>query len=444
MIERRYVGVQTAGRAAQVLERIRQVVRSSDQTHAIPVIKVEKKPRGQFYIFLAIDGVEGSSRLPGPIAQVLRMAGLTGRQFWPLSLAEIKSMVATAEVETYGFSSLSYKPLWDRDVGDPYDLSDDTDFPETGVNDPVLAEKYNRLLYWLSATAEGTWEGLVRTCVTLGLADHSNKARRIMRRLMLLGHIECSKDGSAWMIAPLAFVSSLEKANMGFLSGQRTPKLLTVLMGFGILTECSQPRDEGPSRIEISCASLAGGALEIAPGIVLQVVGAASERLAELLPDLQGWKATLASIDKLNTANCLVERWDGRIYVSCPDFYERGNQYFGAPGLYRLTREANSYRTVLYFDSDQQKWLKGDWYGLRFLAYKAAQQQCKAVYRVSTNELLIPADQRWPMLYERALVLASGQLPRVADNHNWLAYEGISYRTAQTLTHKLSALLEER
>ena len=124
MIERRYVGVQTVGRTATVLERIRQVVRSCNQTHAIPIIKIEKKARGQFYIFLAIEGVEGS-RLPDPIVNVLRIAGLTGRQYWPLTLSEIKFMVSTAEVETYGFSALSYEPPWDREVGDPYDLSDD-------------------------------------------------------------------------------------------------------------------------------------------------------------------------------------------------------------------------------------------------------------------------------------------------------------------------------
>src|ERR687884_803618 len=109
MIERRYMGVQTVGRTALVLERIRQVVRSCNQTHAIPIIKVEKKARGQFYIFLAIEGVEGT-RLPDPIANVLKLAGLTGKQYWPLSLSEIKYMVSAAEVETYGFSALSYKP----------------------------------------------------------------------------------------------------------------------------------------------------------------------------------------------------------------------------------------------------------------------------------------------------------------------------------------------
>ena len=441
MIERRYVGVQTVGRTAQALERIRQVVRSCNQTHAIPIIKVEKKARGQFYIFLAVEGVEGS-RLPDSIANVLRMAGLTGRQYWPLSLQEIKYMVSTAEVETYGFSALSYKPLWDRNVGDPYDLSDNTAF-ETEAEDLQLGEKYNQLLYWLSATAEGTWETFVRTCVALGLAGESKYARRILRRLMLLGHIECSKDGSAWTICPPALVLCPAKSGVGFLCGQRTPKLLKILDGLWTLAEFPQPDHQGPSLIVVTCEPPAERVLELPSGIALHATGTTSTRLAELLPDLEGWKETLTPIEKLNTTNCSVERWDGRQYAPCSDFYQRGDEYFGAPGLYRLTREANSYQMVLYFDFDRQKWLKGDWYGLRFLVYRHAGQDCEAIYRADTNELMIPVEERWPLIYERALVLATGQLPRSADNQKWLRYEGVSGDLAQPITSRLSVSMKK-
>jgi hypothetical protein len=441
MIERRYVGVQSVGRTAQVLERIRQVVRSCNQTHAIPIIKVEKKARGQFYIFLAVEGVEGG-RLPDSIANVLRMAGLTGKQHWPLTLAEIKYMISTAEVETYGFSALSYKPLWDRDVGDPFDLSDGMAL-ETDAEDPQLGEKYNQLLYWLSATAEGTWEAFARTCAALGLAADPQYARRILRRLMLLGHIECSKDGSAWTISPPALVLCPAKSGVGFLCGQRTPKLCKILKEFWTLAESPQPGYQGPSRIEVTCEPPSEGVLELPSGIAFHVAGSASTRLAELLPDLEGWRETLTPIEKLNTTKCFVERWDGIQYAPCPDFYQRGDEYSGAPGLYRLTREANSYRMVLYFDSARQKWLKGDWYGLRFLVYRDAGQGCEVVYRVDTSELMIPAEERWPLLYERALVLATGQLPCPADNQKWLRYEGVSGELAQPLTNRLGVSMKE-
>lgn len=441
MIERRYVGVQTVGRTAQVLERIRQVVRSCNQTHAIPIIKVEKKARGQFYIFLAIEGVEGT-RLPDPIAYILKLAGLTGRQYWPLTLSEIKYMVSAAEVETYGFSALSYKPLWDKDVGDPYDLSVDATF-RSETEDAQLGEKYNQLLYWLSATAEGSWEAFVRTCVALGLADDSKYARRIFRRLILLGHIECSKDGADWAICPPALVLCPSKSGVGFLCGQRTPKLLKIIEGFWTVAEYPQLDNQGPSRIEVTYEPSTEGVLQLTSGVALHVTGTASTRLAELLPDVEGWKDTLTSIEKLNTTNCSVERWDGSQYAQCLDFYQRGDEYVGEPGLYRLTREANSYRMVLYFDCNRQKWLKGDWYGLRFLVYRDAGQDCEAVYRANTNELMIPTAERWPLLYERALVLATGQLPRPADNQKWLRYEGVSGELAQPLASRLGVVMKE-
>jgi hypothetical protein len=441
MIERRYVGVQTAGRTAQVLERIRQVVRSCNQTHAIPIIKVEKKARGQFYIFLALEGVEGS-RLPDSIAHVFRLAGLTGKHYWPLSLAEIKYMVSSAEVETYGFSALPYKPLWGRDLGGPYDSSFETP-SETDAEDPQLGEKYDRLLYWLSATAEGTWEVFVRTCAALGLASDTRLARRIFRRLMLLGHIECSTDGYAWTICPPALVLSPTRSEVGFLCGQRTPRLLKTLEGIGALVEYQQPGSQGPSRIEVTCEYPAAGVIELADGISLRVTGAASTRLAGLLPDLEGWKETLTPIEKLNTTNCSVERWDGRQYSACPDFYQRGDEYFGARGLYRLTREANSYQMVLYFDCDSQKWFRGDWYGLRFLVCKDAGQDCEVIHRAESNELMIPAEERWPLLYERALVLATGRLPHPADNRKWLGYKGVPGEVAQLLSGRLGVSMME-
>lgn len=441
MIERRYVGVQTAGRTAQVLERIRQVVRSCNQTHAIPIIKVEKKARGQFYIFLALEGVEGG-RLPDSIANVLKLAGLTGKHYWPLSLAEIKYMVSSAEVETYGFSALPYKPLWERDLGDPYDLSFETP-SVTEVEDPQLGEKYDRLLYWLSATAEGTWEVFVRTCAALGLTSETRLARRIFRRLILLGHIECSTDGSAWTICPPALVLSPTRSEVGFLCGQRTPKLLKILERIGALAKYQQPGCQGPSRIEVTCEYPAAGVIELADGISLHVAGTASTRLAGLLPDLEGWKETLTPVEKLNTTNCSVERWDGRQYALCHDFYQRGDEYFGARGLYRLTREANSYQMVLYFDCDSQKWLKGDWYGLRYLVCKDAGQDCEVIRRAESNELMIPAEERWPLLYERALVLAAGSLPHPADNRKWLGYKGVSGEVAQLLTSRLAVTMKE-
>jgi hypothetical protein len=442
-IERRYVGVQAIGRTSVVLEKIQRAVHAYQQTHVIPIIKIEKSARRQFYVFLAIEGVEGG--LPAVILDVLKASGLTSSHFWPLALTEIKSMTSSGEVETHGFTTLSYKPLWDRNVGDPYDLSDESPSEASAMSEE-LQQNYDRLLYWLSATAEGNWEMFVHACKALQLAEDARQARRILRRLVLLGHIECAKDGSAWSVAPPVLVLYPMQPGVGFLCGQRTPMLLARLRELGAATRTPQPNSQGPARIEVACESLNEGEIELVAGLALHVTSPVAVQLAALLPNLDGWKETLACIERLNTTTCVIERWDGQQYASCHDFYQRDDSYFGASGLYRLTREATSYRMVLYFDGERQRWLKGDWYGLRFLAYKDAGLGEEPVYYSASNELRVLAAERWPLLYERALALASGLLPRRATDTagaEWLIYRDVPAALTQALANKLSVTAME-
>ena len=113
--------------------------------------------------------------------------------------------------------------------------------------------------------------------------------------------------------------------------------------------------------------------------------------------------------------------------------------------MYRLTRgkDTNTYQIVLYLDQSNQRWLRADWYGLRFLAYDSAGRDFEVTYDSSTNDLLIPMAERWPMLYERALVLASGSLPGPAANSRWLKYSGVSSELVQLLTEKLNVSIRE-
>src|SRR2546428_1873037 len=46
---------------------------------------------------------------------------------------------------------------------------------------------------------------------------------------------------------------------------------------------------------------------------------------------------------------------------------------------------------------------------------------CPVLYEPAMGRLAIPLDWRWPELYERVLVLASGQLP--VHRNPWLIYE---------------------
>jgi hypothetical protein len=445
---RRYVGVRTVGRPTQIIERVRQVVQKLKLTRMIPVVKFERKPRGEFYVFLAVEGTDEIG-LPDQVRNALKLSGFTSSPDWPLPPDAIESMASRAKVETHSLSALKYKSLWSNDAGDPYDLSD-VSSSEGEIDDPSLGERYDQLLYWLSATAEGRWQTFAQVCQVLQLADDTTAARSIFRRLILLGHIECSDDGLRWSICPSALVRRPTDTNGYFLCGQRTPKLLNQLHTHLELEDVPQPGYQGPSCVKVNGEPPADAVVD---GARLEPVGIVAVQLARLLPDLQGWKNTLTPLDRISTAHYTIEIWDGERFVPSQTFYEREGRYFGESGMYRLTRGegANAYQQVLYLDQPNQRWLKGDWYGLRFLAQlvpmpfrdDAANVDFEVKYDSGTGELLMPADERWPLLYERALVLATGILPCRAENPKWLKYSGVSDELARRLTAKLNVSIRE-
>jgi hypothetical protein len=91
-----------------------------------------------------------------------------------------------------------------------------------------------------------------------------------------------------------------------------------------------------------------------------------------------------------------------------------------------------------FYEADTQTWRKGDWYGLRFLDlyHSKVLQDCH--YRADQKQLQVCYHQRWPQLYERALVLASGYLPQVSSDRLWLRYHNITPELTSCLTQKLS------
>ena len=189
--------------------------------------------------------------------------------------------------------------LWFNDPGDPFDLSV-TSSDERDTSDPSLGERYDQLLYWLSANAGGTWRTFARVCDVLQLAeDIRGGARSIFRRLILLGYIESSGDGQKWSICPTTLVQCAADPDVCFLTGQQTPKLIKQLEAHWEVKSVPQPGYQGPSRVKVHGvfpdASIDGFRLEHS--------GIASVRLARLLPNLEGWKDTLTTIDRFSTTN---------------------------------------------------------------------------------------------------------------------------------------------
>ena len=405
----------------------------------IPLVKLEREAGREFYVFLGVD-CDDSYRIPGGMTENFKRIGLRfeGHALRP---DEIASMVQRQNIEMHSFNSLQYR-MWEHDdPGNPFEQSDDRK-PEESLAESC--KRYELMLQWLSTLGEGTWQAFNKAGLALGLFDNTQDSRSAFRRFVLLAHIDVSNDGTRWSISPSALVRFPDDPLNGFLVGPRTNTMLQKIGGVLPLNKVLQSYYAGPSRIDLESGILSddGGiaALEIVNA------GITSIHLAQLLPVLDGWKNMLQPVSNLNISSYVIERWQMGKFEKCDTFYARHGVYHGETGLYRLYREGDkSGRTLtLFFEEPAQRWLRGDWYGLRFLALEAAgDYSMKAVYSPIGSELLVPASQRWPLLYERALSLASGLLPGQADNSKWLSYPRIPLNIARMLCKKLNVVLRE-
>lgn len=316
-----------------------------------------------------------------------------------------------------------------EDPGDPFAPTSEPII--RGVS-AELGTQFEKLLYWLTAVGGGTWQTFAEACLVLGIVKERGQARSALRRLRLLGHVDCSQDGSRWEVSPAALVRFPISPEKGFLAGQRLLSQLDEESGFHTLTH--QPDYQGPPRLELT----ADGSRTLQTA-----VGETSTELTKVLPAIDEWKDMLQHVPKLLTTQFDLHIWNGRQFRPYNTFYEKDGKYHGTSGMYHLRSVEGRFRydVTLFFDERNQRWLRGDWYGLRFLA--AGTGVGDVIYRNDAGNLLVPEAQRWPLLYERALVLASGLLPQISGNGNWLIYNGIPLDLAETLCQKLNVRLRQ-
>ena len=437
MMQRRYFFARALGNPDSVLQRIKTVVLRSGQAAQVPIVKLERKARGQFYVFLGVD-CDQSYRIPRPLPENLRAIGLRFEEGHSLQPNDIVNMVQGG-IDIHVFDSLQKRTWANDDPGDPFDRSEAWQAQEDSSES---CGRFERMLGWLSARGEGNWEAFRKAGTILGLSERRQDARSALRRLCQLGHIDLSGDGSGWSISPAAFVRFADDPSNGFLVGQRTNTLLVRVRERVSLSETRQLYSAAPARIDLDSALLRETDDIAAFGIA--DAGAASTRLAELLPALDGWKNSLHPVSNLNTGSYIIEKWQAGGFQACDSVYDYDGVYYGESGMYRFRREGSDRTMTLFFDEPAQLWLRGDWYGLRFLALEAERHHgVEAVYDSNVGELLVPAAQRWPLLYERSLTLASGLLPTPAINPNWLSYTRIPNDLARTLSGKLNVALRE-
>ena len=337
-----------------------------------------------------------------------------------------------------------YTPLPPARVGQylPPEAPDDSQSElahADGAGDQHIRQaKYDVLLKWCSARGTGRLEHLHRACCTLGLASDAYWAWPMLRTLSLLGHTEAVWDGNEcrWGVAPATVVRTCMDEGCCFLAGQRIPSLLARLPADW--DTCDEPSNGGPTRKTIM-AGFSGGDLELSGDHRVFDAGCVGMQLASLAPDLSGWKRELRDEPGTEIHSQGLERYVNGEFKSA---------LVGplVPGLYRVTRTVgrNAQRVCRFYDTDE-RWLAGEFYGLRYLDTQL-RGSCRASWS-SSGYLDLAEPERWPFLYERSLVLASGQLPRKMKGRSgefYLRYHGISESLAQLLCEKLHVKMERK
>jgi hypothetical protein len=164
------------------------------------------------------------------------------------------------------------------------------------------------------------------------------------------------------------------------------------------------------------------------------VIDNAAERLANLLPPIEVWPDTLQVLFGITPHIFDIRRFDGSGFVD--EVFE--GKKSGFHELWPPTGGGQppcAPKYTLFYDAKRDCWLRGDWYGLRYLALWLEGESCEVQYEQDAGRLAVPQNWRWPELYERALVLASGRLP--VYRKGWLLYEDVSSRLLDILQVKL-------
>jgi hypothetical protein len=322
---------------------------------------------------------------------------------------------------------------WDDEDREPsLSAADLADFDEA-MPGPAEIEAYSRLIMWCSAAGTGHLQQVRAAGEALGLdLGKEGGPWGIVRRMVLLGHLEYepSKD-NRWGFLPPVLIEPVVEAGYKILAGQRVPSLLAELDKNFDLEET--PQRGGPSAVNVYSGNQE---VTLTSGQTLLQVGCASRLLADHLPDLETWVFMLPAWTETD-----LRRFDTRVYSVFSDSFQTMPPIVGvpAPGLYRFSSRIPPVDILACRDDRQDRWIGGDYYGLRFLARHRA-GMCKAWYHSSKENLLIPIQDRWPMPYERALVLASGLLPESLEGSGrtrLLSYAGVTRALAVDLSSKL-------
>jgi hypothetical protein len=443
-MERWYIGFRTRNLPDELTQKLGRLVRQYGLddfiTRACYERRTAHKRNGEYYYFVGVVSNE-KGRIPDekyqPFYSALQQLGVYDSQIY-VYYDEIQPM-ASKEIEAFNFRRIKMVHLNRYVPTDPFDFATSAEDKHQITQDtnPV----FNQLLFCLSAYGRGTWQQFRTICAELGIETTGEYARRISRRIRSLGHIELSRDGQNWFAAPSCLVQfeGGDQRYHAFLAGQRSPRLLEILHRKTHTITAAQPYGNAPEQVVVTFPNESTAQAFVddysKQHHPIHLAGQAGLKIASRLPGLDEWETNLP-IPSIVKGHYRFKRWVDGDFESVPLPRETG--------MYRLTHNSERFehpQLTLFYNADADTWRKADWYGIRYLALRRAGASCEVHYDSARRELATAVEQRWPDLYERSLVLASGRLPHF--HNDYAIYSNITAAQAHILASKLGANLIE-
>lgn len=433
---------QRYGKPEKTFDAVSTLVKNYDLGRVVTRISFEKRaPRnGEFYYALGIES-DTPGLLPSSIVdwqdwqKMPMLGGITRNDDNSIKVFtqdELRWMTNT-EVRDYA-RKLVFTRTGELGPDDPF--ADPQEYVESLSEDGLLdrALQNDRLLTWMSAMGSGSLAQFRAACVALRLSSPQDGSSRILRRLRVLGHVETSPDGRRWSVAPTALVHDGIHPDRMFLAGARDAALLSTLRMYGDVEETPMGRGDAPSHVTVHLGD--ARMVEFVDALRPLDAGRAGERIANVLPDLDGWAATLQRVAGVLPDMFDLKQYDGTTFIDVPSASDDGLYAFYESSSAGFAEREPKF--TLYRDHMTGHWLRGDWYGLRYLA-EARRRGASGLpvrFDPATGRLAVLQEHRWPELFERAVVLASGRLPAV--NGPWLIHDGVSRTLLDRLTARLN------
>ncbi len=430
MSELKYLIYRTIVNRRTMMDNIRHQVLRDGLGMEIPLVRFERgSGRGEYYLGIAVS-IDDPAQLK-PSAKVLEMLNNVGlRKYYPneKGTAFWDSPKITFLQGNFDWESFNHPIAFERSNSDTDDEDCFESIDHITDNDQEFShdeqERIDKLLWWCSAKGEGSYQGFKEVFELLkSVLGIHGASRQVMRTLILLGHIEVINEGRKWGITPTAVV----KPSIGeaFITGKLTPTLLKRVSEKMVITKTDS--NGGTTRL-VPIETCGGG---------LPILVNPAGKLADALPFFKDWLNTLDLDPDIEPHRYSFKIFNGTDFV-VPS--EHGLK----PGLYEATRIEGHYSVPTTTFYDGSNWIRGGFYDLKWLAIKNSGKPMNV--RINkAGSLGVPIFARWPLLYERPLVLASGKLPRKVnvDGIDALVYESVGLDIACVLAEKLEVKIEE-